>query len=963
MAVFRISGNPSVLLQFKLEEGEYRPVLLVESNFEGLVNMRYPRSGLPLTETGELRPGVWSVSAPWDGQIDDDARESLSRPQFNDITAIRTIAAPTLRDGVLDFGEITFDSNELLDEGECFVVGQLVHRSGVPIADTWDFNMTTGTSGIIYSVLTDADGYFVRQLIPGDALEDCDWRLYIAGTPEQTRFEEGYSYRLTPTIRGRIVDCGRVVVNCARVNVSVMGWASDDARLARAGKDFPAATLRAVSADVTFRGYEDSRFHSKVTPQISSAVRHLPPGPYTCGCVVHDLYSRYEPVHSSLLLKAGDVANHRIELRPAAFVLLRLVAEDGSGLDEASFKVTHVFADGKQEDDPTTYGVAFPDYCVPIPVCGVSMEVTGHAKGWEEVTITVPATAQTAEVVLLEYFGRPAPPPTGALSVSVTVPEALLGDLAFQFCVRRLSSRQESDWISIGSWHHLTPGDYEVQAVERVAAWGYPNGVMSGPISVTVESDKTTSVVLPDVASPPWPFRAKSWDSNLTCEGQPFSYEGIVRCGTAQSRMEFHHGSFAGDIPRSCALIDGDGEVPLELIPPTAQDGRATYRHDFECRLEVRVTRGGKAIQENIDVIACIDLDPKNAMWGTFDEKEHIARAHAGEGKPALLWLPPGKAEVTAYGIGAKPVFVEIAKGRRAVVEIEAQTCIATFEWDQAYEKDDGACWLAYGEDGKIVEELRRTGSLELRPGVYTVRPMSFPERAVEMRIEVKPNSENRFRIPFVAGPEMEASLLIPYPAGLTPSADGYIFEFEYFFPALGAYDVAKQAERMFMGGALHRKFTNEGVVIASLPVNAEIVIFASIAGKSEANDQHASRRGWHMAPRTVKLATGRNLVADPWRAAVVLDPRWCEGRVQATFTPIENPLGIKFEVLFPGDDYWQILPAGEYNVRFECGIPDSTLEGFEIRVSVCGEGRYFEIPPEILAKLKETGLYDPDDD
>ncbi|MCC6573585.1 MAG: hypothetical protein IT462_07330 [Planctomycetes bacterium] len=887
---------------------------------------------------GALKPATWHTSLL--------ASESL---EFT----------PTLTSGELDLGELRFSCKALLGEDAFLAIGQVVHTSGIPAAWHDGFELVIGENpGPVYaiSLTLDAQGRFGAEVGEwtqrGDLKpEDMPWRV---GFHEYDSAR--ISSKLSPKFTGCIVDLGRIVLDCAVLQATLSGQLDDDVRRQRAGlKDVPP-----VSFDLNMLGYED--WQSTVRFTDGRVTIFLPPGPYDYEVWDDDPYAFYAPLEGSLEFKAGQVETLELRLTPLPIMLVKMKAGDGTGLAKTNpaFEVRWRDAAGKSLGKESQWNWEAPARPVAVEKTAATCCIKAWADGWQAVEVEQAVDKLHVDIVLTtrkeEEFG----------TVRVKVPELPAG-MKFGEDVLLRSSRGPRpipsdatcyigfDEASRVATFRLAVGEWAIVLEESGLFWGYKDGLLCTPHRVKVETGKTVEIELTLVGPPPWEVPSAGYVASFTCEGQFFSYRGPCVDGT------FFEGNFGREFwvaqsrPVDFNLLDGDSSVLLKPTLPGKDSDKswydkayATYRHEFPCRLEVRLTRQGKP-----------STVEKFSLWVTSSDPVCQARCDVDYGKAGRLWLPPGEYSLTTSKQGFVDTRqVSIRPNEKTVVEVDIATSVLCLAWESGEgEEISPTDWLLCDASGQVKSAVSYdTPYLELDPGRYVLRPAFGDAGAPQIEVDFKGHNEV-VTLPFVPCVSWEGELLIAYPTDLKLSRRGYYVNLVWFCPHLGDQESAINTADQLGQNGTNWTLTHEGICLWQLPINVEVVVLGFISEYKPDDGEPDLSRGWAMRPRRIKVTAERqSLDAGVWERAVALSEEWEQVGGGFDLVPVDNPWRIHY-----GVDSRSFVPAGDYIFKWKS--PDEEKQpSFELRISLRPAASVCGLPTDLRQRLLALEAFDGPD-
>lgn len=877
-------------------------------DLDGIIETPCSIEDFPI-ENGVLASRAWSARICW-----------------NDVEGFAPIAAPKLQERVLDFGTIELDLSAALEEGEWLFIGRLLHPTGLPICGLDSLTLKIG----------DDEQNWIEQRENGRFVCDywgdynADVRVWLVHSYDE---DETLQVLGKPEIRGRIVDLGDITVKCAAIEVHIDAWPDQQLRRQRRGLEAN-AELPEITADIYLSSINYSTeiaFASPETVKVGFAM----PGPYRWSLYQSDETLAYADAGGEIMLEAGKLTRLDVAFVPVHSVLVHFKA--AGELGDVRFEVQMINADGDADywlSDQL--GATRRTIAVPNPK-RAKMVFTAAARGW--VTIECEVAPETTALTI--EFKERAPATTGILVVELPKLPEFFDHHPIEigiFCeVMNAGSKQKQQLASYNSgskyWgltdedkllrFEVLPGEAKVWLQEVSQIYGYPRGMISGPVECTVTIDAPCKVKLPAFEAPPWSVAAQGSYPRLTCEGLPMNYHGPILDGANSRNYSLQYGNSlqlpAGDY----TIPDGAQRHTLRMTLPTEQQQWLLFEYDFPARIEVRVRRGKSLVPSLISVSASL-------TDGTAS-----ANATSKENGKLRLWAPQGEVRLKAEVLGSlTSLFKTIVVGvDLTVVEFSVEGSYAQFDWDERYQTEPGCCWWLRDATGEIIDTLHSsTKSRKFEPGTYTLRPENANKP--EISFSIAADSDLTLEIPFVPKIAYTGSFLVKYPKDLKPDPDGYAIEWFWYVPL--SNDVAKDVQtREYATEYGWMRCTVDGLKFGELPANVEIVLALAVGALDD--DDSFAPQAWAAAPMRLTLKGGEmETITVAWKRAVVLSSDWYDS---AEFVWV-GPDGAAMRFT----QYNRIFLPGAYNAICHYG---ETPREFPVTLKLEAD-KFFDLTPEI---------------
>ena len=904
-----------------------------DAGFDGDLETVVDREELPLTESGELKSGQWSADLAW-----------------NDTNAL-PIRTPVLTGRVLDFGSLDFEISNVLDANEYIVMGQAVHASGIPMAGVW-LNMLTSCEGIDTwnEVNVDSTGRFIFTLWESNATLQCQWSYSYREAEDLVPLE-------APKLEGRVYDFGKLVITCAAVEICVKGWMDDAQRRALAGEGVDLTKLLEPFLKVSFENYAESD-DCVIAQSEGLAYMFLAPGPYRYNTDAHDCLACYEPTSGTIDAKRDKVTKLGVQLTRVGSLVVRVVSAEGP-VFHAHVELVWENPGGAPAFHKLNVDLPHQPWAWAYPRDSkVTLKASGD--GWSPVTVEVAPGAQSVTVTLTEKRALS----EGEGEVEVTVPK-LPGVITahhfqMQLVARTEVAGKEPVFVFLAQvftdsdspyCHALPAGEWSILLQEERPYFGYPGGVVSGPVRVSVVGGQTTGVTLPAIAAPLWESGVKGFVADIQCEGRPVSLEGSGFANGKAVVIGLEAGKLCQVPMQAYAIKDGEAEVPLEVTGPAGPKENGRIYRNFASRIEVRVKRDGKPATGTFEASGYL----------TAKGQCHCSRRGAENESSLFLWLPAGDARVVlnSAGLCGMSRDVVVKSNECIVVEFALNSNSLELTWDERYSSGDGAQWLIKDAKGAFVATaLNQVRHIELPRGRYTIAPFGLADDKLTLQFEIPESGVARLSLPFVSAVQFTGSLVVPLPEGLKPDPDGYVVHVCWFPAAYGDMITGGNAIEI-TGDPVETRVTDESLRILYLPTGMEVVVFASIANMEESSSSNAFHRSWTAAPRRIKLDDAKpQSLANPWSLAVTKNNQWADSSAEFKLFPVSNPMGVYY------DEYWAILPADTYICRWRY-LPEGESTPAEVETIVTlvrEDGKYCALPDNLAAEWKAKGLIADDE-
>lgn len=886
-----------------------------EFSFEldGVIEAPCSMESFPIKD-GALLPAEWSARIAW-GEREDFV----------------TIKAPKLEGRVLDFGTLEFDLGAFMGEDEWLFVGRMVHTTGLPIDYFETLSLSVGSRDSRLWFEMNGDGSFTCS----------HWGPYAPDDPVSLvvydEDDEDVRRLPKPKISGRIVELGDVVLDCAAVEIRLAAWPDDNARRQRLGLAAD-AELSELSMYVYFNTYYASLTAELAQPE-TTRVKFLHPGAYRYQTDIQDRTFAWRQVTGVVNLEAGKLEKIDIALEQVHGVFVRFQAPEP--LSRIDLDVFIVNGDGDIEDG-AQWQLASHNLPITIPNTEHRpMRLTAKARGYAPVEAEVGGDATE---VLLEFKER-VPADTGFLVLELPeVPDffrtdANATDIAIMASITNARGSTEKRMLATYSsqaniWGRTEAGRYlkfevpvgvtKVWLQETGKAWGYPKGIISGPVEGTVRADLDCHLKIPGFGTPPWAKPVRHCYGSLTCEGKAFSYTGAVLLDNERQYLTLSLGAPVFLSAGAYALPDGNNSLELEMFMPPDDEGKMYLRRDLAARVEIRMLRGKDLAPWPLGVTAYCGGD----NTGIFAQSDTNGKIR--------FWAPLGRARVSISALGGATTVereIEVTENLK-VIEIKDEGSYVHFVWQSPDAEQEASAWWLLDEKGDPVNMLTpQFTTLKTPPGRYTMIPENRDKP--EVAFVVTEGTDTTVEVPLVPPLAYTASILVKYPKDFKPSPDGAVLEWLWYVPITGDPDKDIRLHDYATQWG-NERFRPEGIKITGLPLNVEFVLVLAMTNNGENGEPNPG--AWAIAPIRLKLTeTSIQTLTVAWKAAVVLDESWFEFGQVDFFG--EN--GLRYVA------YNRILLPGAYTARFYAGETP-----VDHSVVLKAEGKYSVLPPEIRKAL-----------
>jgi hypothetical protein len=886
---------------------------------------------------GNLPPGRWQVVCNLDGEVRNmwDLGEELT------IEQLPGLVQPVISGRVIDFGDVTLGHAALFGE-TWLVTGRVVHSSGRAVANFDSIMLAVFSDGGRVAECyfkTDQQGRFTATLWDDEVLSapPAQWDARLFNSDDGFWDSEGSSpHHIVvalpkPQVRGRVIDYGEIKVGGSLLEVEaemegIQPELLPDGRLQQSFWTEYAG--RAAGLNV-HDGYHD--LDATVYPSPAKTTIWLPEGRYEYGGYLDGDGDYYPLVEGFVSVPDGQVVPLKLHFKRHRVIPLELHTSEGVDVSRA----TVIWQAVRGEDEFVCYEYlsGSPPFTVPV-FPGLTTKVQVEADGFAPVEGSV---TESDEKLVLKLEAVAA----GVATLRIQVPELpeAIADLPEALLVVvRLDNGGTVYGVYAGSGEHVVPvpaaGAYKV-TLAGGGNWGYPGGVLSGPVEVTVKVGDDVPVTLPAIGLPPWPFEAGGYVSNVRCAGRPISLDTDVLIGEGNGtvRASMSTGQEFSLSAPPVAIPDGDQRIPLEVPAPSEEGEQLAVSLELEARIEVRVTRQGK---------------PVTSFQATADGADGFsASAGAMEGT-VLLWAPPGATAVTMNLLGRSFTrrSVEVSRGTLARVDFTLDSVRVEFDLagdDEDYYVDSSndlpPPWRVYllsDDTEQEMHDLWGDEAVLMNPGRYRIVPgYGDPGLAFELDI-----SDGKDRV--VNLPELPRLKLYSVRLKFDTSAFG-----DKWFDA----DISTCPASRLVKAAPYSSFSwtqtravPDGIELLDVPAGAELVVIGSIWLERGENEET-----WLLKPFRLKISGEGEVVNCTWVRGVPKGEAWWElqaydvSLLPGLLFPLHN-----LDTLFPGRHELVFAGAGGVEVVREW-------------IEVPADAESFDIPATLRATLEAKELLTPE--
>ena len=902
-----------------------------------------------VVDDDKLRPGRWQI-------VFDRSGEVLTLADVGDdvtLEQITGLVSPTATGHVIDFGSITLGHGQVFGDS-WVVVGRIKHASGKPISlcSSPVLAIENRDEDVNEEYLaTDEDGRFAIVLT-SDSVPDNPqaWKTTLCASDDDSYLlSEGRKVRTSvpldrPAVRGRTVDYGEISVNGALIEIEahmpgIEPVLTPEGKLARSlWNDYVGATASLYLGDSLLSRSTD------LYPSPSRTVLWLPEGRYSYDARVN------EPNYWSAcegIVNAIDGQVTMLTLTFQKFEIIPVVFETEGDLPQWVTAYWYI-GEGEKVLASGSYD-GMPNMNIPVAP-GATTFVNIHARGFKEVDAEATDSDERLLVPLTPWM-------TAVATLIVNAPALPEGYTDWPI-PRLISVTRKDDGISIfydwpepegdnkvrqqgGPTQAEVPvpaaGIYQVSVVGG-SEYGYPGGVLSGLVEVTIVEGQTATVTLPPIAPPPWKIPASALTSKVTCAGNSISITSPVFTG--QESTEWTTLTTGQDISMDAppvALPDGDQRREFSVEPPTKDSVRATVTLDLECRLEVHATRRGEAVH-GFSITAS---GPSGASG------QSTTVVVSDKGGVVQAWMPPGTVWVNCnIGGSVAGKAVEITRGGVARLDFEFDSVRVEFQMaeipDESYDAntDIPPAWRVYRitESGRTeVESLWGPTVMLLSPARYVVVACyGEPVQTIEMDL-----SDGKDRV--ITLPELPSIQFVPVRLKFDVSVLGPDWS-DADIEFATADQLTTPLEDMYFSWMGSRAMP-DGLELIDVPLGADLVLTGTAY-------HSGTDKTWVMKPLRIHVKGEGESYACTWVQGVERGETWWEhdffsaSSVNGLFIPVAS-----LEALPPGRiEIVALDSTGKIVVREWVTVPDAAGE----------DG--FEVPESLRAAMITAGLWQADD-
>lgn len=894
----------------------------------------YTESDLPFPlRDGAMPPGRWQVICDLEGDVRSmwDIGEDLSVEQ------LPGLVKPGISGRVIDFGDVTLGHAALFGE-TWLVTGRVVHSSGRAVANFGQMMLAVLAEGECVSdcfLNTDQQGRFSAPLWDNEELpnDPAQWNARLFNSDDAyyvDRGSRGFPVALTkPQVRGRVVDYGEIKVGGSLLEVEtvmegIQPELLPDGRLQQSHwTGYSGRTAELYLSD----GYHD--MGATLYPSPAKVTIWLPEGRYEYSGMLDGVGDYYPIIEGVVSVPDGQVVPLKLHFKRHRVIPLELHTPEGMDVGRATVSWQAV----RGEDEVIHYEQlsSSPPFTVPV-FPGLTTEVWVEAEGFAPVE---GSATESDEKLVFQLEAAVA----GVATLRIQVPELpkVIADRpepAF-LSVVRLDTRGVVCGMKVGTGVHVVPvpaaGAYLVQLLGG-GDWGYPGGVLSGPVEVTVKDGDDLAVVLAAIGPPPWPFEAGGYVSNIRCAGRWISLDTEVLIGEGSGTLNatFVTGQELTLTAPPVAIPDGDQRIPLSVAVPSVDGEMLSVSLELEARIEVRVKRQGKPVTD-----FRASVDELNGRTSTT--------ADAREGA-VLLWAPPGAATVTTNLLGfAFSREVEVSRGSLTRVDFNLDAVRVEFDLGgENYYPDSSSdvpppwrVFLLSDDTEQEMYELWGDQVILMNPGRYRLVP-SYGDPGLALEIDISDGTDR-----VVSLPELPRLKLYSVRLKFDTSKFGERW-FDADISTCPASRLAR-ADPYSSFSWIQTRAVPDGIELLDVPGGTELVVTGSIWLERGDRDET-----WLLKPFRLKVSGEGEVVNCTWVRGVQKDEAWWELQVYnvsllpGLLFPLHNQ-----DTLFPGRQELVFAGAGGVEVVREW-------------IDVPADAESFDIPATLRATLETKELLTP---
>jgi hypothetical protein len=663
--------------------------------------------------------------------------------------------------------------------------------------------------------------------------------------------------------------------------------------------------------NISFEGadYRDVR----VFPQPHATVTVLPEGRYIWNAWPSS--EGFYPYLSGLLL-AREGQAYKIELELNPYPSIPLVVHASSDGDLHNCLVSwYANRDGKEIGSGSYHYGA--ESRVPV-VEGCETAVTVRCEGFKDA-----GGAARPGMAKLELTLEKDNIPTATLVVVIPkYPEGLTQDeLRATVHLRQKETAQTSEssaWGTEGvectfTLHEFSAGKVTLRGGQQ---WGYPGGVLSGPIEFEIAAGETKRIELPPISAPPWSKPVTGINVTARTSGRPMTLDAFLRYKDLADPVN-ESLSDGGDLPvRGVAsgITDGREDYPVQFTP--GDNGQATLTIDLPHTIEVTLSRAGKPVEEFQVSASTLDVTPPDlAVQCDVFTSDGVAK----------LWVPRGRVnlDMRINGVTVCSQQAEVIPGQVLQVEAGSALLQLTLELaDESYDPyasdiDAPPLWTLQllEEDGNWYDysALSAAVTFMLDAGKYRVVPWNGGEN-----VEIELSEDRTVRLPEIATPKFGAVVLKFDVASL---GDAYA-EANFYYQMT---DKLKRGERWIEERWTTSSLVPDGFKLSGMPLDADIAVWGSVWVEDDGEGFELMLR-----PLQLRITKDGQQVEAYIRRGVELDEEWY-GLDARWVTPVENLTRELGESALPGRNELAVYRDEEIVFRDWVIIPETSSEPFKI--------------------------------
>lgn len=873
---------------------------------------------LGLEDGTAITPGRWQVLYCHEG----NNPPTLYDLADVDASTLLGLVTPTITGRVIDFGTITIDA-DLYFYHYALLTGRLVHSSGRPLAYSGSFYLEglhngsyeTNVSSYIHA---GKDGGFVAVVLhrqirdlagPGEYTwtlsSSGDFDLYF-GQPEGIELPK-------PQWQGRRGNFGDIKLKGALIEIVLK---SDLVPVTR-----PDGTLK-IDEWGDYEGefvrvyFEGTGVYVEACayPQPHTTVTVLPEGRYLWSAVA-EADGFYPVQHGVLMARHDQVLKLELEFKPYASIplLINKGADPPPSANPDTVRWTMV-----RGEEQVSEGSYYPDDEASVPVLeGCETSVVVSCPGFLVASGVARPGMQKLEINLV----RSTTPVTTLVVVVPAFPKAIQPGVAAPFVSVQVGNNGHNG--NVKDW-----GEKPVESVVvlQVAGsgkialyggqnYGYPNGVLSGPIEFEIAEGETRRIELPAIAAPPWDKPLYSFRISARTSGRSIDLEACVRYkdmkDPVKEELNDDESIFVRGQP--VALTDGFDDFPVQAA--TGEKFEGTLSFDLPHTLEVRLMRAGLRVEQfKATVTRSNPAAPALFVKCTANAVDGVA----------WLWIPRGKAnlEVTIDGREVYTQSIDVMPGQTLQVEAGSNLLRVVLEVPEGSQPPDSDfevpdLWTLQqgGEEGEWWDQagLSKTSAFLIPAGRYRAVPWTGGA-AVEFEI----SEDKVVRLPAIEAPSL-GQVLLKYDVS-TFDSDRVEVEFYYQLTHM-----LSPADEWIDGKWISATLVPDGFKLHGLPLDTELVIWGGAWVYQDSGEYELL-----LKPMNLSIKKEGGPIEAVLKRGVQLDDEWFQFHAR-WLTGIENFHRETPESALPGRHEIAIYLEGEIVHKEWVTIPETSEEPFKI--------------------------------